>query len=391
MTDRISRLMKKTSSNSNLQNHTESFSYYPSSTSTGPFHDLYDMSSFNPFSTISKSSGGSHHDSEIFYYKKNNTQYNGYGGGVDERDGQSASSRRSSSSGNGCGFEQDHYCRPKCSARHPSKAIICRNSLLNPENGCSGQNEKNSTKCKYQHPNTVTIEGQLKKVFLQVSQKLYDHIDAQEKADFIRNNIVKCPFRMDCDKVCPFPPFMCQNEKCNLQHYAQQGDAQTIQNQYRTNPNAVGQLVPASDHDIDYVSRIWTERKGSHKIVRVQKVVNPKLESLFEKRKKELNEKAMEIPDGAFHGTSQEIIKIIVEQGFDGSKSINQAWGPGTYFASDPTTAVSYAQSKSSKQVLMCRLVIDQSYSDCNYVPSNNWFVMQNTSGILPIFVITFQ
>eukprot|EP00741_Cyanophora_paradoxa_P022818 tig00021518_g22039.t1 len=94
-----------------------------------------------------------------------------------------------------------------------------------------------------------------------------------------------------------------------------------------------------------------------------------------------------------FHGTPQANVASIVQNGFSASHQTNNAYGRGTYFARDPNVAVSYAAkfgaSVGPKHIFLCNVLIGAEGKDSIYVSSQRYYVIPNTAGCVPRFLIT--
>jgi hypothetical protein len=75
-------------------------------------------------------------------------------------------------------------------------------------------------------------------------------------------------------------------------------------------------------------------------ILYIDEVVNDNLLLQFENKKKEIG-KVLQL----FHGTHNELIDIIAENGFDPTKNRTSAFGYGTYFALNAKYSFSYMKS----------------------------------------------
>ncbi|EFC41643.1 predicted protein [Naegleria gruberi] len=273
-----------------------------------------------------------------------------------------------------CDYEHAGFCKTDCPSKHSSKGIICRNSLIG---GCS------DNKCRYQHPHPRRVEKTLQSIYV---NKGLDSDDDQKK--FLKRHVVKCPIHMAKD-VCSDP--LCNDSKCNKQHFVDTSvtGIQAFDLQKTLNGNT-SKLVdcPPSSFEYELLISTWKEKRGQSQIVKVEKVINPSLEAVIERRKAELLQQWQEI-DFLFHGTSEATIQLILANGFDATKNTRAAWGPGIYFAFDPNTAIGYSNEKGSKKLIVCKAFLAKDASDHKFVAQNTWFVVQNTSGLQPMYVLT--
>jgi len=97
---------------------------------------------------------------------------------------------------------------------------------------------------------------------------------------------------------------------------------------------------------------------GTHKfspnVTRIEKVENPKVELDFEKFRPNLN-KDFDIEK--FHGTSNDAIQPIIDNGFRLGSKTNSMYGAGIYFATDSSKSAQDIYTKGSKKLLLCTIL----------------------------------
>lgn len=149
------------------------------------------------------------------------------------------------------------------------------------------------------------------------------------------------------------------------------------------------ETLGSDSKDYAEVEKRWRSHyKGNPRnIKKVEKVINPRLENLFEKRR---TEKKSPVKFYGFHGTPEDNIKVIATEGFKKEYQIKNVYGVGTYFAHDPEVAVAYCRSKGQK-VFLCEVHIESDNSDALFEKQNMYYIIPEPKGIMPRFVITFE
>ena len=92
----------------------------------------------------------------------------------------------------------------------------------------------------------------------------------------------------------------------------------------------------------------------------------------------------------AFHGTVEQNIDNICDNGFDKSRrgvSNGQSYGKGEYFATTPSIPLGYTQG--GKKMLLNELLLGQ--NGVHYNKHGEIIVMKDPAHELPRFIITFQ
>jgi len=111
--------------------------------------------------------------------------------------------------------------------------------------------------------------------------------------------------------------------------------------------------------------------------------------TLFNKFKKAM----MSLPSNqrntclAFHGTAENNIQSICSTGYDPKRRSGQAMGPGEYFATSPSTPMSYCRG--GKKMLLNELLLGQ--SGTHHTKHGDVVVMTNPEHDLPRFIVTFR
>lgn len=89
----------------------------------------------------------------------------------------------------------------------------------------------------------------------------------------------------------------------------------------------------------------------------------------------------------AFHGSPDQNIDSICAKGYDSSKRSVQAYGSGEYFATTPSTPMTYC--KGGKRLLLNELLLGQPTT--HHTLHGDIVVMKFPKHDLPRFVITFS
>ena len=88
-----------------------------------------------------------------------------------------------------------------------------------------------------------------------------------------------------------------------------------------------------------------------------------------------------------FHGTPEENIRGICNNGFDPGRRKGQAYGPGEYFATTPDISMGY--SGGCKKMLVCELLLGR-YNE-HHTQHGNIVVMKYPEHDLPRFILEFR
>ena len=89
----------------------------------------------------------------------------------------------------------------------------------------------------------------------------------------------------------------------------------------------------------------------------------------------------------AFHGTPEQNIQSICNNGFDPTKRSGQACGPGEYFAKTPGVPMGYCRG--GKKMLLCELLLGQ--ANVHHTIHGDYVVMKNPDHDLPRFIVEFS
>jgi hypothetical protein len=286
-----------------------------------------------------------------------------------------------------CPFLENGWCHkwshvkfPSKYYKHPSKLIRCphldtKDKKTGKYVGCT------IDECENQHPNPANTAHQ-------ASWK----DDTPEKKKV--NCFYLCAVPNMTNSVCvPFATTgACSDVNCTSQHLPAK--------QLPTVPlptvpaNAVAQVVQAQPGAEFFVKRIWTAQQSSaaNSVVSVDEIISPKLYADYRTRYRELEDSGID-PDEiyGFHGTSKAGLQAIIQSGFRTDMQINNAYGKGTYFARDPIVSVGYSKPKGCDQMLLCRLILGRDKVDSIWAPSCCYYIIPDTRGCLPLYVITFK
>jgi hypothetical protein len=138
-------------------------------------------------------------------------------------------------------------------------------------------------------------------------------------------------------------------------------------------------------------------------IVWVEEVKNPDLEHnyvLYKAQFDEPNEKKL------FHGTSEQISRIIIREGFDSTKNKCSAHGLGTYFSTRAAYSRMYAKTRSKDQLafmFICDVVtgrtcqgrggqpIPSGFDSCtDNVKKPDMYVVGHNAAAVPRYLVAF-
>jgi hypothetical protein len=246
-----------------------------------------------------------------------------------------------------------------------------KNKKLNQPEGknCSDKN------CVHQHPNpkwaTIHVEN-LKMEFLKKeNQKSYIKFLMPK----FQNEMSKkfCELYI-LDKHC-FDP------ECHYQHLSLDVDSVSFKNEVK--------IEWAPSEEAYRVEEIWKSHSSNPKacvINNVQIISNKRLQNKFSKRQSEMQ--GAKVIWG-FHGTPDQNIEIIAKDGFSKNHQIRNAYGVGTYFAHDPNISVGYCAS--GKRMILAMLLVSTSTEEQLFSKENGYYIIPETDGALPLYIITFQ
>jgi len=122
------------------------------------------------------------------------------------------------------------------------------------------------------------------------------------------------------------------------------------------------ELVSPSSKEFDQVEAEVAKSCPSECIIKIERVIAPKLEERYQRRKEELRLKGEITECTVYHGSRDtEAVQLILEDGFKAKYSVTAAYGKGTYFA----TAYSYSKAFSGKRgeyniMLICNIAIQK-------------------------------
>lgn len=148
------------------------------------------------------------------------------------------------------------------------------------------------------------------------------------------------------------------------------------------------ETVDNNSKDFAEVLKVWkTHNTSDKKIQKIEKVINLRLENLFEQRRMM---KKSPVKIYGFHGTPESNIPKIAKEGFLKDLQINNAYGKGTYFAHDPKVSAEYCRSQGTKMFLV-EIHVESDDSDIIFEKGNLYYIIPEPKGIMPRFIITFQ
>eukprot|EP01080_Neovahlkampfia_damariscottae_P012924 gene12924-7434_t len=276
--------------------------------------------------------------------------------------------------------EQSYCTDKKCSenGKHPTRVIICRN-LFN-KGHCSYK------KCRFQHPNPKYVNFLKKSIGNLATQNFNQKLKIQEA---LKTGQFFLEFHHSMKSTTCQYNDNCRDVKCRYQHiFDIQTEKYSSEDQIPTSGLAI--IKPAKKSDVDWITKEWSERSTSkqHKIVKIEEIENKYLMKRFLKRSNEIGHSDYIY---AYHGTAKANITTIANSGFLKKFQMNNAYGVGTYFAMDPDVSISY--SKGDKQMFFCQLCLGTKNGTQDHIWANgaNYYIVPETSGCIPIFIITFQ
>jgi len=167
------------------------------------------------------------------------------------------------------------------------------------------------------------------------------------------------------------------------------------------------EAVSMSDKIYDKISDLVHKTYPNSCILFIDKIYNNELEHKYFAVKKKIEEKRGFVTEiEAFHGTRAELIDIIIQEGFDPSKNVCAAYGPGTYFAKDASYSFNYMKSKDENGIsymFLCDIIIGKlkttnnnsndfdNYANSQTLNSATIYVCPLRDQCIPRYVIAFH
>jgi hypothetical protein len=172
----------------------------------------------------------------------------------------------------------------------------------------------------------------------------------------------------------------CFNPECQYQHLDLNVDSVNFENEVK--------IEMAPSEDAYRVSEIWKSHSSNPNggvVTKVQIIYNKRLQNIFSKRESELGANVI----WGFHGTQDQNIESIAKIGFSKDHQLRNAYGKGTYFAHDPIVSIGYCNQ--GKRMILAKLLVSTTSEEQLFSKENGYYIIPETSGALPLYIITFQ
>lgn len=141
-----------------------------------------------------------------------------------------------------------------------------------------------------------------------------------------------------------------------------------------------------SNSEKDLIYQRIKESYPTSTICWIEKINNQMLEQRYTNHKK-TSRANTELQ--LFHGTNEENIAPIMENGFDPTKNKRSAYGKGTYFARNAMISMGYVSGRDDILFMfLCDVLID---AETIIEESVGIYVSPNKSASIPRYVITFH
>jgi len=177
--------------------------------------------------------------------------------------------------------------------------------------------------------------------------------------------------------------------------------------------STVFEEISVTGTEADYVYSVCTESLPNECIIRIFKVNNPHLITMYEQTKDIIRQRAGFEPEEmtVFHGCSKDSVENIVSNGFLTQFNRTSAYGIGTYVASKYSISRMYSinrHKKSSEEpydfLLICKTSIGRKGIITGAVPINtnmfdcscdnlsqpNQYTIPDNYGVLPLYAVEF-
>merc|ERR1719223_2238317 len=142
------------------------------------------------------------------------------------------------------------------------------------------------------------------------------------------------------------------------------------------------------------IQQKWTEAGGCGELQGAWQIRNPRLEFLFRGAEANFLEEHSRTSDviDAWHGSAEENVFSIAQNGFEPSRRSGQVYGAGEYFAKDPNVSMAYARGGSF--MFLCKLLLGEDAKDHTWHAGPKYYVIKQREGrmqVLPIFLLQFK
>mmetsp|Transcript_329 Transcript_329/g.601 ORF Transcript_329/g.601 Transcript_329/m.601 type:complete len:444 (+) Transcript_329:3991-5322(+) len=242
--------------------------------------------------------------------------------------------------------------------------------------------------CQYAHPNQSKVIPHLVQLR---NQYLVQHANDKNFIEKFNNALYNSPI-IDAERdTCSayLNTGFCQKLSCKKQHFVTRlmGSLEFQIN----HADKQFELVEVDSGEYNLVVSDWNMHQGKQKleVLRIERIVSPHLINAWFQRKVEVEKldvsNRVEYMVG-FHGTKAENLKGILTRGFLAYKNKRGLHGEGTYFARNPLIAAHYCGKHN--QLILCHIIVTEKDK---WVSKKQYYVISNTSGCLPRYLITFK
>ena len=163
-----------------------------------------------------------------------------------------------------------------------------------------------------------------------------------------------------------------------------------------------------SDTRYDMISKRIRASYPNACILYIDEVINDEIQDGYNKQKEEIIKRNGSVSElQLFHGTKEENIPLISQNGFDPTKNVRGVYGYGVYFAKDASYSSGYMTAKASNQptymfladVLIGKCITGGNQSNAGKTYDNNVNVLGSPSiyttvyhdGAYPRYIIAFH
>eukprot|EP01121_Diplochlamys_sp_Union-15-3_P015665 TRINITY_DN5220_c0_g1_i1.p1 TRINITY_DN5220_c0_g1~~TRINITY_DN5220_c0_g1_i1.p1 ORF type:complete len:531 (-),score=63.59 TRINITY_DN5220_c0_g1_i1:30-1622(-) len=292
------------------------------------------------------------------------------------------------------GFEKYQWCFTKGhingkskSRLHPQSITICKYSI-------SGLNSTQAKgcyykSCKFCHPSHLQLNTYLNDLWSKYTNNNPNDKEGLEQKK--KGALYKWPYQQN-PKRCR-NGVSCSDSKCVYQHKEEKKivfiPPLVDMGKVYTSGIIKRHDVTNNKGHLKFVQDEIRSRGSTLNIVKLERLWNTDIQAKYET----LYQKLINNPQNgkqahkicAFHGTPATSIDSIINTGFDMSKIKRCAYGNGLYFAKDPQVSVGYCNG--GNQMFLCELLTPV----LTWVQAQNYYVVTDDSGILPVYLITFK
>eukprot|EP01064_Diplonema_japonicum_P038065 TRINITY_DN910_c0_g1_i1.p1 TRINITY_DN910_c0_g1~~TRINITY_DN910_c0_g1_i1.p1 ORF type:complete len:1049 (+),score=377.26 TRINITY_DN910_c0_g1_i1:50-3196(+) len=187
----------------------------------------------------------------------------------------------------------------------------------------------------------------------------------------------------------------CLAEEAKIDHNIPAGGEVLLLQESVSVPSVDEVMVKVSPSKLELLQQKWQEAGGyGGGLVNGWQLRNEDLEFRFRATEYNMGLARGRAPDmiDGFHGTAEDNVLSIAQNGFDPFRRSGQVYGEGEYFAKDPKVSVGYCRG--GVFMFLCKLILGEAGTDHEWVPSMKYYIMKQREGniqAIPMYLLQFQ